>query len=437
MNIDLLHPRDQIVMIMKRIYGYGMTTTSGGNISVLDENGDIWISPGGVDKGSLRPEDIVRIRPDGSYEGIHKPSIELPFHRAIYRSRPDLGAVIHAHPVALVSFSVARKIPDTSIVPKARKICGEVGYAPYALPGSERLGDNIAAVFGEGYNTALLENHGVACSGGDLFEAFMRFETLDYCARLIIRAGQMGGRNPAACPLNDEELSMSKGDRHLVEEFVPKGYSSREREARKMMLSMVHRAYDQRLCTSTEGTFSLRVEGGDFLITPYGIDRKYMEISDLVSIREGKREKGKEPSRSLILHQKIYARHPDINAVIIAHPTSIMAFAVSRRKFDTLVIPETYVMLMDIPLLPYGTQYREQDRVAELISPENPVVLVENDCIITSGGSLLEAFDRLEVAEFSAGAVVSAGAVGGVVPISPRERVELEAAFLKKGGKSG
>jgi L-fuculose-phosphate aldolase len=162
-----------------------------------------------------------------------------------------------------------------------------------------------------------------------------------------------------------------------------------------------------------------------------------MEISDLVSIREGKREKGKEPSRSLILHQKIYARHPDINAVIIAHPTSIMAFAVSRRKFDTLVIPETYVMLMDIPLLPYGTQYREQDRVAELISPENPVVLVENDCIITSGGSLLEAFDRLEVAEFSAGAVVSAGAVGGVVPISPRERVELEAAFLKKGGKSG
>ncbi len=177
MKIDLLHPRDQIVMVMKRIYGYGMTTTSGGNISILDPDGDIWISPGGVDKGSLLPEDIVRVRRDGSYEGIHNPSIELPFHRAIYRSRSDLGAVIHAHPVALVSFSVARKIPDTSVVLKARKICGKVGYAPYALPGSEELGRNLAAVFGEGYNTVLLENHGVAIAGKDLFEAFMRFET--------------------------------------------------------------------------------------------------------------------------------------------------------------------------------------------------------------------------------------------------------------------
>ncbi len=433
MKIDLLHPRDQIVMIMKRIYGYGMTTTSGGNISILDPDGDIWISPGGVDKGSLRSEDIVRVRRDGTYEGIHKPSIELPFHRAIYRSRPDLGAVIHAHPVALVSFSVARKIPDTSVVPKARKICGEVGYAPYALPGSEELGRNIAAVFGEGYNTALLENHGAAIAGKDLFEAFMRFETLDYAARLLIRAGQMGGDNPGACPLSNEELSMSKGDFHLVEEFDPEGHTNREREARKLMLSMVHRAYDQGLCTSTEGTFSLRAGGGDFLITPYGIDRKYMEISDLVLIRDGLRERGKEPSRSLPLHQKIYANHPETGAVIIAHPTNIMAFAVSRRKFDTLVIPETYVMLMDIPLLPYGTQYREQDKVAELISPENPAVLVENDCIITSGSSLLQAFDRLEVAEFSAGAVISAGAIGGVVPISPRERDELESAFIKKG----
>lgn len=420
-------------MIMKRIYGYGMTTTSGGNISVLDDEGNIWISPGGVDKGSLDPKDIVRVRPDGSHEGIHKPSIELPFHRAIYRSRPDLGAVIHAHPVALVSFSAARKIPDTSIVPKARKICGKVGYASYALPGSDQLGENIAEVFGEGYNTALLENHGAACAGVDLFEAFMRFETLDYCARLIIRAGQMGGENPGACSLSNDELSMSKGDVHLVEEFDPDGHSSLEREARKGMLSMVHRAYDQGLCTSTEGTFSVRVGKGDFLITPYGFDRKYMEISDLVFIRGGKRERGKEPSRSLHLHQKIYAKHPGIGAVIIAHPTNIMAFAVSRRKFDTLVIPETHVMLMDVPLLPYGFQYREQNKVAGLISPETPVVLVENDCIITSGESLLQAFDRLEVAEFSASAVISAEAVGGVTAISSREKAELESAFIKKG----
>ena len=75
---EFIHPKDQIVEIMRRIYGYGMTTTSGGNLSILDSEGDIWISPGGVDKGSLTRDDIVRIRPDGSVEGRHKPSSEAP-----------------------------------------------------------------------------------------------------------------------------------------------------------------------------------------------------------------------------------------------------------------------------------------------------------------------------------------------------------------------
>ena len=65
MNLDLLHPADQLVMFMERIYGYGMTTTSGGNLSILDDNGDIWITPGSIDKGSLTRNDMVRITPDG------------------------------------------------------------------------------------------------------------------------------------------------------------------------------------------------------------------------------------------------------------------------------------------------------------------------------------------------------------------------------------
>ncbi len=71
MSFSLLHPRDQIAATMDRIYGRDMTTTSGGNISVRDENGDVWITPARVDKGSLRAEDIVRVRPDGTREGAH------------------------------------------------------------------------------------------------------------------------------------------------------------------------------------------------------------------------------------------------------------------------------------------------------------------------------------------------------------------------------
>ena len=136
----LTHPRDEIVQAMERIYRYRMTTTSGGNLSIRDENGDIWITPARIDKGSLRREDIVCVRADGRVEGLHRPSSELPFHQGIYRRRPDIRAVVHAHPVALVAFSICRKVPDTSLFPQARHVCGEVGYAPYALPGSEQLG---------------------------------------------------------------------------------------------------------------------------------------------------------------------------------------------------------------------------------------------------------------------------------------------------------
>ena len=100
---------------MERIYGHDMTTTSGGNISVRDENGDVWITPARVDKGSLRRQDIVRIRPDGSTDGIHPPSSESPFHLGIYAARPEINAVIHAHPGALVSFSICGQSPNTRV----------------------------------------------------------------------------------------------------------------------------------------------------------------------------------------------------------------------------------------------------------------------------------------------------------------------------------
>src|ERR1700678_701228 len=157
----LTHPRDEIVETIERIYSYRMTTTSGGNLSVRDENGAIWITPARVDKGALRPTDIIRIAADETAHGMHKPSSELPFHQAIYRARPDIRAVVHAHPVALVAFSICGQSPNTGIFPQARDICGKVGFAPYALPGSEELGRRIADVFADGADSVMLENHGV------------------------------------------------------------------------------------------------------------------------------------------------------------------------------------------------------------------------------------------------------------------------------------
>src|SRR4051812_14271533 len=121
---DLIHPRDAIMRTMGRVYVHRMTTTSGGNISVREGDGTIWITPAAVDKGSLTRDDIMCVRPDGTTQGRPRPSSELPFHRAIYAARPDLGAIVHAHPVALVAFSIVRRVPDTRLLPTARRVCG-------------------------------------------------------------------------------------------------------------------------------------------------------------------------------------------------------------------------------------------------------------------------------------------------------------------------
>ena len=147
MNIQYIHPADQLVMFMQRIYDKGLTTMSGGNLSIRDTQGNIWITPAGIDKGTLTRKDIICVRPDGSCEGPHKPSSELPFHESVYRMRPDLNAVLHAHPPALVAFSIVRKLPDLDLIPSVRHICEQMKIATYAVPGSEALGVEIGKVF--------------------------------------------------------------------------------------------------------------------------------------------------------------------------------------------------------------------------------------------------------------------------------------------------
>lgn len=111
LDTKLMHPADQITVVISRIYRSGLTTTSGGNISIKDENGDIWITPGGIDKGSLTPKDIICVKPDGTIIGPHKPSSEFPFHKAIYEMRPKMTAVIQR--ASARSRIVQHHAPDT------------------------------------------------------------------------------------------------------------------------------------------------------------------------------------------------------------------------------------------------------------------------------------------------------------------------------------
>ncbi|MCB0198279.1 MAG: class II aldolase/adducin family protein, partial [Anaerolineae bacterium] len=202
------------------------------------------------------------------------------------------------------------------------RLCGPIGYAPYALPGSEQLGDNIAATFAEGFNIVILENHGMAAGGANLLEAFHRLETLDFCARTLIRARALGEINI----LSEAALNLFDHRRSDLPEFVPQSHSSRERELRQQIVDLTARAYDRHLMISTEGVVSARLDDHSLLITPTGMDRRTISIEDVVLVRDGVREAGKLPSRSLRLHEAIYAAHPDIQCVMMAQCPNATAY---------------------------------------------------------------------------------------------------------------
>jgi L-fuculose-phosphate aldolase len=427
LDTKLMHPRDQITMIIDKIYRSGLTTTSGGNISIIDENGDIWVTPSAIDKGTLRASDIVCVRKDGTIEGRHKPSSEFPFHKAIYECRPEIKAVVHAHPPALVSFSIVRQIPNTNVIPQAKYICGDIGYAPYALPGSQELGDVIAEEFKKGFNGVIMENHGTVVGGTDMVDAYQRFETLEFCCRTIIYGSQIGKPNY----LTDAQIEEFEAQiPRLLPEMESVEYPSDERAIREEIRKIVHRACDQGLMISSYGTVSVRWRGDDFLITPPQVSRWDMQNEDIVQVKGGKREPGKIPSRSTWLHQEIYKRNPHINSIILTQTPYLMAYSVTDEKLDVRTIPESWIFLQDIPNMPFGSHFAGEEAILNTISKDTPAVIINNDSVLVTGDKLLGTFDKLEVAEFSAKSLVMGASLGKLVPINNEQVEDLRKKFL-------
>ncbi|MGB3152753.1 MAG: class II aldolase/adducin family protein [Maribacter sp.] len=423
---ELLHPRDQIIKIIDRIYTRGMTTTSGGNISIKDEYGAIWITPSAIDKGTLRPSDIVCVQRNGEILGKHKPSSEFPFHKAIYDNREDINSIIHAHPPALVSFSIVHQIPNTNVIPQAKNVCGPIGYASYELPGSDRLGIVIAEEFKKGFKAVIMENHGIVLGGSNLDDAYQRFETLEFCASTILY-GQMLGQ-PSY--LKDEDINAFFDQvQEMPEQENSATHPPIEREKRASICTIVKRACQQGLMISSYGTVSVRWKENDFLITPRDFSRWDMDLENIVQIKDGKREKGKFPSRATDIHQEIYKRNPKVNSIIMTQSPYLMAFAITNTHMDVRTIPESWIFLQDLVAYPFGNHFMT-DINEELVTKVKPAIIIQNDSVLITGDELLQTFDRLEVAEFSAKSLVMGASLGNLKPINDKQIKELKEKFL-------
>lgn len=171
---------------MKRVYDRGLTTSTGGNISV--RYGDVMlITPSGLDKASLSAADIaeVDIRSGDNLTPGLRLSIESTMHRMIYIKRGDAGAVVHSHPVFCCLFSAVDEEIRTDLIAESRYLLGNVMKVPYALMGTAALADAVSEHV-KSCDAVLLENHGALTVGKTLLNAFDRLECLEQAARMTV-----------------------------------------------------------------------------------------------------------------------------------------------------------------------------------------------------------------------------------------------------------
>ncbi|MCS7112460.1 MAG: class II aldolase/adducin family protein [Nitrososphaerota archaeon] len=197
----------EIIRVMKTLYGRGLVSALGGNVSARIPGSDtIWITPSGIFKGDLKPDDLVKISLDGDViEGFMRPSIEWPMHTVIYRVRPDVNAVIHAHNPITTGLALAG-IELKPITVEAVVTLRSVPVIPFAYPGTDELAKLVAERV-MGVRALILQNHGVVALGYNLVEAEAIVETLEEVATTqLVAMLASGGREPLMIPEKDREL---------------------------------------------------------------------------------------------------------------------------------------------------------------------------------------------------------------------------------------
>ena len=181
--------------IGRRVYNKGMVAANDGNFSVKLNDNEFLCTPTGVSKGFMTPEYICKVDAKGNLiqaNGNFKPSSEIKMHMRVYEKRPDVGAVVHAHPSYATSFAIAG-IPLTQpIMPEAVIALGCVPIAKYGTPGSYEIPDAVEEYLPY-FDQVLLESHGALTWSTDLMAAYMKMESLEFYAELLYKAKMLGG----------------------------------------------------------------------------------------------------------------------------------------------------------------------------------------------------------------------------------------------------
>jgi L-fuculose-phosphate aldolase len=184
--------REEIVRFGRLLHQTGLVAATDGNLSVRLENGNILCTPTLMSKGLMEPDDLVIVDSGGSkLNGARGVSSEIAMHVLIYRNRPDVGAVVHAHPPTATGYAAAGLALDRALCSEIIVTLGSVPLANYETPGTPELAEVLAPLIAD-HDAILMANHGVVTCGKDLLNAYMNMETVEHFAKIALVTHLLG-----------------------------------------------------------------------------------------------------------------------------------------------------------------------------------------------------------------------------------------------------
>lgn len=186
--------KQRLVEAGKQMLDKKLTVETWGNLSLRDpETGLVYLTPSAMPYHTITPGDVVVVAPEGNIlEGGRKPTIEKDLHLGLYRTRPEVNAIIHTHPLESQVFAVLRRSIPPIIDEAAQVLGGTVRVAEYALPGTEELARNVCAAMEGRVRACLMANHGAVCVGESMEQAFRVCAVLEMTAAIYQKALAVG-----------------------------------------------------------------------------------------------------------------------------------------------------------------------------------------------------------------------------------------------------
>ncbi len=188
--------RDEILRFGRLLHQRGYVAATDGNLSVRLDGEKLLLTPTGMSKGLMEADDLVLVDMNGrKLDGPRECSSELAMHLLIYRLRPDVRGIVHAHPPTATGFAAAGLALDQALVSEVVLALGSVPLARYGTPGTRELCDALEPLIPQ-HNAILMANHGVVTFGGDLTRAYLNMETVEHFAQIALVTHQLGRQRP-------------------------------------------------------------------------------------------------------------------------------------------------------------------------------------------------------------------------------------------------